>query len=136
VPLGADRAAAIEKTRIPMPTPAAVRVKAQVLLEPLVGARRLAVGQIGGDCGRRLLDRAEAFDRMGAHEAADLGDAVHVDARRDVDSTSAANGVPCPAASNAAIPPSDAPTTTGGLPVSSAMARARTSTSAAKSSKA
>ncbi len=43
------------------------------------------MGQIGRNCGRRFVDRAKAVARVGAHEALNLGDAFHVDTRRDVD---------------------------------------------------
>src|SRR5262252_496681 len=84
-PVAVDRPSAIEKAWVPVPPPAAVRMETQVLFQALGGARRLAMGQISGDRGRGLVDRAEAVACVGTHEALDLFDPFHVNAGRDVD---------------------------------------------------
>src|SRR4029079_17383866 len=61
---GADAAIACEKTRVPMPAPAAVRVQPQVFLQPLVGAWARPMRQIRRDCIRGLGNRAETLPRV------------------------------------------------------------------------
>ena len=53
--------AAVEKSRVPVPAPAAVGVQPQVLLQPLVRTRPRTMRQIGGDRVGGLFDRGKSF---------------------------------------------------------------------------
>jgi hypothetical protein len=85
VPADVDGARAVQKARIPVPTPASVGVAAQVLLEAVEGLRPRAMRQIDRNRLRRLLHRREPLGGMRPHETLDMGHAAGVHSRHDVD---------------------------------------------------
>ena len=109
--------------RVPVPVPAAVGLLAQHLhqagrVDALRPVRRVRRDRLG-----RVVERGEAAEPR-AHEVVDALDALGIGPVRDVDDDEPArhDAVAAALGDDRRHPPSDAPTSTGGLPSASATA--------------
>src|SRR5438270_696511 len=69
-----ERALALQDARVPVPAPTPVWMQAEILAQPVMRARPLAMRQIGGDRVGGFGDCFEAFAGALTHEALDLRD--------------------------------------------------------------
>jgi len=100
--------------RVPVPAPAPVVAEAHVLAQPVEAAGTRPVRVVRGDRVGDVLQGREAVEVRG-HEVADPLDAGGFDVDDDVDEDErAARPGRSPATTSDVMPPSDAPTSTGG----------------------